>query len=106
MTGEATLLPVAETRLDAVANAFKQLDATQKVVIEGHTDSVGSEETNQRLSKERAEAVRDYLISQGVSAEQLSAVGKGESEPIATNDTPEGRANNRRVELVIQKAGE
>ncbi len=102
-TGEAALLPVAEDRLDGVAAALKQLDASQKVVIEGHTDSVGSAESNQRLSKERAEAVRDYLVKQGVNEAQLTAVGRGEAEPIANNDTAEGRANNRRVELVIKK---
>lgn len=102
-TGQASLLPIAESRLDSVAKALTQLDASQEVVIEGHTDSVGSAESNQRLSKERAEAVRSYLIGQGVSAEQLTAVGKGELEPIADNDTAEGRAINRRVELVIEK---
>jgi outer membrane protein OmpA-like peptidoglycan-associated protein len=102
-TGVAELLPVAEDRLDGVAQALKQLDASQKVVIEGHTDSRGSEESNERLSKERAEAVRDYLVKQGVSGAQLTAVGKGESEPIADNETAEGRANNRRVEIVIKK---
>jgi outer membrane protein OmpA-like peptidoglycan-associated protein len=102
-TGESELLSVAETRLDAVATALKELDERQKVAIVGYTDSRGAEDMNLRLSKERAEAVRDYLITQGVRESQLKAVGKGEANPIADNDTAEGRANNRRVELVIKK---
>lgn len=105
-TGESTLLPVAERRLDAVARALSQLGTSRVVVIEGHTDSRGSEESNERLSKDRAEAVRGYLIGRGLSPAQLTAVGKGESEPIADNETAEGRANNRRVELVITKTSE
>jgi len=71
------------------------------VRIAGHTDSRGSDEYNQRLSEARAKSVYEYLISQGISADRLSYIGYGESRPIDTNDTEEGRQNNRRVELEI-----
>lgn len=70
-----------------------------KVEIIGHTDSYGAKLYNKRLSKKRAETVRDYLVSKGISPARLSALGKGEDEPIATNKTEDGRATNRRVEL-------
>ena len=69
--------------------------------IGGHTDSVGSDSYNQKLSEQRAKAVCDYLISQGVDKARLSYKGYGESEPIATNETEAGRQRNRRVELKI-----
>ncbi len=101
-TGEASLLPLAENRLAQVADALQELDESQQIVIEGHTDSRGAAEMNQELSQRRAETVMNYLIEQGVDRDQLSAQGRGEFEPIAKNDTPEGRANNRRVEIVIE----
>lgn len=70
-----------------------------RVSIEGHTDSQGSAEYNQRLSQERAQSVANYLASRGVSSSNMRAVGYGEEQPIASNDTDEGRAQNRRVEL-------
>ncbi len=73
-----------------------------KAEIAGHTDSVGSDAYNLKLSRQRAEAVRSHLISRGVAAGQLTAVGYGEARPVASNDTDEGRARNRRVELSIQ----
>ena len=78
-----------------------------QVTIEGHTDSIGSDAYNQRLSERRAQAVKQYLVSRGVEANRLDAIGKGESEPIADNtrngsDNPEGRALNRRAELKVQ----
>lgn len=77
------------------------------VTIEGHTDSIGSDAYNQRLSERRAKSVKQYLVSRGVDAGRLDTVGKGESEPIADNtkngrDNPEGRAMNRRAELKVQ----
>jgi outer membrane protein OmpA-like peptidoglycan-associated protein len=102
-TGKAELLPVAENALGQVAAALKQLDETQTVVIAGYTDSRGADEMNRQLSQKRADTVRTYLIQQGVKANKLKAIGKGESSPVATNDTPEGRANNRRVEMIIGK---
>lgn len=107
-TDETTLLPVAQQRLDQVAIALRQLVdsdtlAGQTLVIEGHTDSVGTRDYNRRLSGARAEAVRAYLVSRGVPSEQVVAVAKGEDEPVAPNTTAEGRANNRRVEIVISR---
>ena len=69
------------------------------VEVSGHTDSRGSDEYNMGLSLRRAEAVRDYLITKGISADRLTAKGSGESQPIADNNTDEGRFQNRRVEL-------
>lgn len=70
-----------------------------RVEVQGHTDSVGSEAYNQKLSEKRAESVKSYLEGQGVESSRISASGKGESDPVATNDTAEGRAANRRVEI-------
>jgi OOP family OmpA-OmpF porin len=71
------------------------------VEVAGHTDSVGSEEYNMGLSDRRANSVKDYLISQGITATRLTARGYGESQPVASNDTDAGRAQNRRVELIV-----
>ena len=100
-TGKSELLPVARQRLTEVAEALKTQDTKKKIVVEGHTDAVGTDEANQRLSQQRAESVRRYLISQGITADRIVAVGKGEKEPIADDATPEGRANNRRVEIIV-----
>jgi outer membrane protein OmpA-like peptidoglycan-associated protein len=74
-----------------------------KFTVEGHTDSVGSESTNQKLSESRANSVRDFLIDKGIAADRLSAIGYGEAKPIATNNTRAGRAQNRRVEINLVK---
>ncbi|HEX2735764.1 MAG TPA: OmpA family protein [Polyangiaceae bacterium] len=100
-SGQTRLLAIAERTLSDVAKALKDLDPGSSVSIIGYTDSVGSAENNQKLSEDRAQAVRSYLISQGVPETKLVAIGRGEEQPIASNDTAEGRANNRRVELVI-----
>jgi outer membrane protein OmpA-like peptidoglycan-associated protein len=71
------------------------------VAVEGHTDSVGSDDYNQQLSERRAGSVRNFLVQNGVPLTVISAMGFGESQPVATNDTPEGRQTNRRVELVV-----
>jgi peptidoglycan-binding protein ArfA len=68
--------------------------------IEGYTDNVGKDDANVKLSTDRAKAVRDFFESQGISSNRLTYVGKGPAEPVAPNDTPEGRAKNRRVEIV------
>ncbi|HLF30841.1 MAG TPA: TonB-dependent receptor [Xanthomonadales bacterium] len=97
---QATLRPEAMTILDNAANLLK---TQEKVVVEvaGHTDSAGSEAYNQGLSERRAIAVKDYLEGKGVTATRLTARGYGEAQPVASNDTDEGRALNRRVELIV-----
>ena len=107
VTGKSELLPLAKERLTEVATALKETDDEQQVVVEGYTDSRGADDTNLKLSQARADAVREFLVSQGVKAEKLRAVGRGEDHPVASNDTPEGRANNRRVEIIVQpRAGD
>jgi outer membrane protein OmpA-like peptidoglycan-associated protein len=100
-SGKSALLPSAQTKLNEVADALRE-EANHKILVEGHTDSTGSDATNQDLSKRRAESVRAYLISRGVAAASIDAVGLGSSRPVAENSSAEGRANNRRVEIVIQ----
>lgn len=98
----AELTPPSLTILDGVAEILtKHPDV--KVIIAGHTDSIGTAQYNKKLSQRRTESVRNYLISRGVNAANLTAVGFGEEKPIASNDTDEGRANNRRVELQPQE---
>jgi outer membrane protein OmpA-like peptidoglycan-associated protein len=106
VTGKAELLPIARDRLNEVAKSLKELDDDKLVSIEGFTDSRGADDMNMKLSQDRANAVRDYLASQGVKGEKLRALGRGETNPVASNDTPEGRANNRRVEIVIQSSAQ
>jgi len=100
-SGRSTLLANARPKLDEVATALQKSDA-EKFVVEGHTDSIGSDATNEELSYRRAQTVHDYLIERGVAAEKIRAVGYGKSRPVADNTTAEGRANNRRVEIIIQ----
>lgn len=104
-TGSAVLKPGASVRLDQVVTALRQYP-NEQVTVRGFTDSVGSETTNQRLSQQRAEAVRAYLVSRGIAADRVVAQGLGESLPIATNDTPAGRARNRRVEIQVSQLPE
>ncbi len=99
--GESKLLPNARQRLQQVANALK-LKPDSKITIEGYTDSQGPSSLNQRLSEERADSVRDYLVSRGIDADRINTEGFGESRPIASNSNPEGRAMNRRVEIVVK----
>jgi outer membrane protein OmpA-like peptidoglycan-associated protein len=99
-TSKATLKPGAESVMDRVAT-FMEKNPDTKVVIEGHTDSRGSDEYNQELSRRRAEAVADALASRGIDRGRVAAVGKGEGLPVASNDTTAGRQQNRRVEIVF-----
>lgn len=101
-TGKATLKPGAYATVDRLATVLKE-DQQRKVLIEGHTDSVGSDEYNQELSERRAASVQAALFERGVEASQISTVGKGETTPVAGNDSPVGRQQNRRVELVFQE---
>jgi outer membrane protein OmpA-like peptidoglycan-associated protein len=103
-SGKSQLLPGAQNGLGQIAEALKAQNDT-KLLIEGHTDSTGNDATNMSLSKARAEAVQSYLVSRGIEAARISSVGIGSSRPVADNKTPDGRANNRRVEIVVQQAG-
>lgn len=99
-TGQADLKPGAAERLNKLA-AFMLKYPDRGVVIEGHTDSTGSAATNQALSERRANAVKAYLISQGVPAASITTIGKGKDVPVADNTTASGRQANRRVEIII-----
>ncbi len=98
----ATLLPEAEALLGYVAEWLLEHPEIS-VEIRGHTDSLGTDEHNLRLSQLRAQAVRDYLVARGVQPQRLSIVGLGRSQPIDSNETPAGRARNRRVELIFRQ---
>lgn len=97
---KATLKPGAREKLAKVSGIVLAYPGL-KLAVEGYTDSIGSDEYNMTLSEKRADAVRDYLVSQGVSDSSITAQGFGKENPVATNDTNEGRALNRRVELVV-----
>ena len=97
---KATLKPEARRLLDEGAQALEEHRGV-RIEIAGHTDAIGTESYNQGLSERRARAVHEYMVSQGIDADRMSWKGYGESRPIADNDTPEGRALNRRVELRI-----
>lgn len=99
-TNKTRILPMSEQSMSDLAQ-FLLENPTVTILITGHTDAVGSDEANQKLSEGRANAVREDLIKRGVAAERLAAEGKGETQPVDTNDTEEGRQNNRRVEFVI-----
>jgi len=99
-TGSFELATGARERLAKVSGIVLAYPSLH-VSIEGHTDSVGTDDYNQTLSERRAQAVRDYFVQQGISSSAVEAHGFGKNEPIASNDTPEGRAQNRRVELVL-----
>jgi outer membrane protein OmpA-like peptidoglycan-associated protein len=101
-SGESTLLSSAQVKLDQVAKALLSVRA-RNLIVEGHTDSQGSETYNQGLSQRRADTVRDYLAQKGYPADRIQARGKGKGTPIADNASPEGRANNRRVEIIIER---
>ncbi|WP_232793796.1 OmpA family protein [Siphonobacter sp. SORGH_AS_0500] len=101
-TAKATLQTESFPELNRVVELMNKQKA-MIVEIDGHTDSDGTEEANQKLSQDRAESVRTYLISKGIPENRVVAKGFGESRPIATNDTPEGKQQNRRVEFVILK---
>ncbi len=99
-TGSSTLKPGAREKLAKISGILLAHPGLT-LQIEGHTDSVGSDEFNQQLSERRADTVRDFLAEQGVPASSISARGFGKTQPVATNDTAEGRQRNRRVELVV-----
>jgi len=103
-SNKADVLPAAHAKLDDVANALGKQDPDSKIVVQGYTDSRGSDSLNQDLSQRRAETVRAYLVSHGVASDRITAQGMGAANPIADNASAEGRADNRRVEIVVQNA--
>ena len=103
-SAKSDLLPDAQAKLNDVAKALSEQDPDAKIVVEGHTDSQGGAAFNQDLSQRRAESVRGYLISHGLAADRVTSQGFGPTRSIADNSSPEGRANNRRVEIVVQPA--
>jgi outer membrane protein OmpA-like peptidoglycan-associated protein len=103
-SGEYQLTSEAQQKLGLIADTLSPQAKTHDIVVEGHTDSRGTPTSNQVLSENRARAVMDYLIARGVSASAITSVGIGQARPIADNATPEGRANNRRVEIIIKPA--
>lgn len=99
-TNEAAIQPQFRPTLDQVADVLKQYDQTY-VDVYGHTDSTGTDAYNQTLSERRAQSVADYLSTHGVQSARLGTRGFGETQPIASNDTEEGKAANRRVEIKL-----
>lgn len=99
-TGKATLKPGAASTIDRLAQ-FLERAPDRSVAIEGHTDSVGGENYNLRLSEARADSVKAALVAKGIDARRVTTVGKGEGEPVAGNDNAAGRQQNRRVEIIV-----
>src|SRR5688500_15537026 len=100
-TGKYQLLPIAQSKLDEVAKAVGD-QGYKSILVEGHTDSVGKASDNDTLSLKRAESVRTYLVTRGIPSDKIRATGLGSSRSVADNGTPDGRANNRRVEIVVE----
>jgi outer membrane protein OmpA-like peptidoglycan-associated protein len=97
---QATLQPAGQQNLRDLVTSLEEYEGTEVLVV-GHTDSTGEEAYNQSLSERRADAARNFLIGAGLDASRVRAMGRGELEPIATNDTDAGRQQNRRVEVAI-----
>ncbi len=99
-TNKSAVQGTSETTLNSMADILKEYPKSN-VLVEGHTDSAGPDDYNMTLSKQRATSVTDYLISQGIDKSRLTTKWYGENQPVADNDTKEGKAKNRRVELAI-----
>ncbi|MEO0558183.1 MAG: OmpA family protein [Bacteroidota bacterium] len=99
-SGTANMIGASTQALDEVAETLNEFD-TFDVRVEGHTDNTGNAAANETLSQQRAEAVMGYLVESGIAAERLTAVGFGQGRPVASNDTPEGQAQNRRVVFTV-----
>ena len=97
---KATLKPEGKAKLDDLVGKVKDINL-EVIIAVGHTDSVGSDAYNQKLSVRRAEAVKAYLVSKGIEKNRVYTEGKGEKQPVADNKTAEGRAKNRRVEIEV-----
>jgi len=100
-SAKSDLLPAAQAKLNEVANALTKEDPVSRMVVEGHTDSQGQPSYNQDLSQRRAQVVRDYLVTRGIASDRITAQGFGSTRSVADNTSTEGRANNRRVEIVV-----
>lgn len=98
------LLPIAEQKLQQVADVLKQYGDEYIITVKGHTDSSGRDDHNMQLSQRRADSVRTYLVKNGVHDTAVRAEGMGETAPIADNKSAEGRAQNRRVEIIVDRA--
>lgn len=103
-SGQASLLPYASATLDRIARAIAQISPGARLRVIGHTDDQGSADANRQLSLARAQAVAQYLIEKGIDKARVVATGMGAERPAAANQTPAGRANNRRVELIVESA--
>jgi OOP family OmpA-OmpF porin len=103
---KATIKEESHDLLSEIVQVVQENEHIKKVSIEGHTDDQGSDKYNQKLSDQRAKSVLDHLVSKGVDAGRLTAKGFGESKPIASNETEEGKEQNRRVEFIITEQEE
>jgi outer membrane protein OmpA-like peptidoglycan-associated protein len=101
-SAKSELLVSAQTKLNEVAEALTKMDPESTIVVEGHTDSQGNATFNQDLSQRRAQSARDYLVSRGLASDRVTAQGFGSTRSVADNSSAEGRANNRRVEIVVK----
>ena len=100
--GSAAIKPQLRAVLDPFVSSL-QGDPSAQITIVGHTDSTGSDAFNNKLSIERADSVRDYIVTRGVAAGRVATAGRGDREPIADNNTDAGRAKNRRVEIFLRE---
>lgn len=101
-SNKSVLLPAAQSQLNQVADAL-MVTKERKLTVEGHTDSQGESDYNQELSRQRADAVRSYIIARGYPGTLIQAQGMGEDKPVADNASSEGRASNRRVEIIVER---
>jgi len=95
---KSVVRPDGKRAIDEALSKIRGVDV-EMVIATGHTDSIGSDKYNQRLSERRANAVKEYLVSKGIPSSKVTTIGKGESQPVATNKTAEGRQKNRRVDI-------
>jgi outer membrane protein OmpA-like peptidoglycan-associated protein len=102
-SAKSDLLPEAQVKLGEVADVLSKQDKESKILVQGYTDSQGALSFNQDLSQRRADTVRNYLVSHGIASDRITAQGLGPSNPVVDNSTAEGRANNRRVEIILQQ---
>jgi outer membrane protein OmpA-like peptidoglycan-associated protein len=101
-SGEYQLTPEAQQKLALIADTLRPAAKNHEIVVEGHTDSRGTPMSNQLLSENRARAVMDYMVQRGVPTSAITSVGIGQARPIADNASADGRANNRRVEIIVK----